>query len=222
MIDVLIIAPEITKGMKSIGSKALLSLKGSLTILEYQIQQIKNSIPSSKITIATGFDADKIKKDIPLKYKLNFLHNDRYKTTNQTECINLYLEKENCQNLLIIPNGIIFKNIDFNLVNDSMSRIFMIDKPKNNFTIGSSDSIYAEYLFYDLPIVWSECVFFDYEAILEIKKILKLEKIEQLYVFELINKLIDKKVIFEKHFFSKKNIMKINNNKDIIKAKQFI
>jgi len=103
-----------------------------------------------------------------------------------------------------------------------MSKIFVIDKPKYNFTIGCSNSQYAEYLFYDLPIVWSECFFLNKEALDMIKIISAKENIEQLYLFELVNKLIDNKIISEKEYISKKNIMKILNNKDISKAKQFI
>jgi hypothetical protein len=222
MTDVLIIVPEITKGMKSIGSKALLVIKDPITIIDYQINQIKKALPDSRITIATGFEADKIVKIIGEKHNVKFIYNNRYKTTNQTECITLQLQENKCKNLLIISNGIIFKEIDFSIHQETMSKIFVIDKPKYNFTIGCSNSHYAEYLFYDLPIVWSECFFLNEEALDMIKAILAKENIEQLYLFELVNKLIDNKIIFEKEYISKKNIMKILNNKDISKAKQFI
>ena len=39
MIDILIITPEITKGMKSVGSKCLLPLRKNLSIIEYQVMQ---------------------------------------------------------------------------------------------------------------------------------------------------------------------------------------
>jgi hypothetical protein len=199
-----------------------LVIKDPITIIDYQINQIKKALPDSRITIATGFEADKIVKIIGEKHNVKFIYNNRYKTTNQTECITLQLQENKCKNLLIISNGIIFKEIDFGIHQEAMSKIFVIDKPKYNFTIGCSNSQYAEYLFYDLPIVWSECFFLNEEALDMIKAILSKENIEQLYLFELVNKLIDNKIIFEKEYISKKNIMKILNNKDISKAKQFI
>ena len=39
-LNAIIIIPEITKGMKSIGSKSLLKIK-NVSVLEYQIKQIK-------------------------------------------------------------------------------------------------------------------------------------------------------------------------------------
>jgi len=222
MIDVLIIVPEITKGMKSIGSKALLTIKNPITILDYQISEIQKSLPLSRITIATGFESEKIKKTIDSRHSVNFIYNSQYKITNQSECLALHLENKAVNKLLIISNGIIFKNIDFQITDSTQSKIFVIDKPKNNFNIGCSDSEYTEYLFYDLPMPWSECFFLNSEAISIIKHLIKKENISQLYLFELINKLIDNNIKFKKDYIPKKNIMKILNNKDISKAKQFI
>lgn len=223
MTDVLIIVPEITKGMKSIGSKALLVIKDPITIIDYQINQIKKCLSTDvNITIATGFESDKIKKNIGEKHNVKFIYNSKYKTTNQTECISLYLKENASENLLIISNGIIFKNIEFNIENQTDSKIFVIDKPKYNFTIGCSDSTYTDYLFYDLPVVWSECFYLNKDGIDKIKLLSSKENLSQLYLFELINKLIDNQISFKKEYISKKNIMKIMNNKDISKAKQFI
>lgn len=223
MIDVLIIVPEITKGMKSIGSKALLVIKDPITIIDYQINQIKKCLSSdANITIATGFEAEKIKRSISEKHNVKFIYNPKYKTTNQAECLSLYLKNNFSENLFVISNGIIFKNTKFDIGKQSGSKIFVIDKPKYNFTIGCSDSENTEYLFYDLPVIWSECFFLDKIGIDMLKVISNKENIEQLYLFELINKLIDNQIIFKKEYVSKKNIMKIINNKDISKAKQFI
>ena len=57
--DYLIIIPEITKGMKSIGSKALLPLNTKNTILDYQIKSIKLMNRQSKIYLSTGFQNNK-------------------------------------------------------------------------------------------------------------------------------------------------------------------
>ena len=51
----LILMPEITKGMKSVGSKALLRLNSTLTVLEYQIKSIKSLNRRNKIFLSTGF-----------------------------------------------------------------------------------------------------------------------------------------------------------------------
>ena len=55
------------------------------------------------------------------------------------------------------------------------------------------------------------------------KNVCDTQNVDQLFLFEIINILIEKHgVVFDKHFISKKNIMKINTAKDISKAKVFI
>ena len=60
MLNALIIVPEITKGMKSIGSKSLLEIKKKISVLEYQINQLLAIDPNIKITISIGFESEKI------------------------------------------------------------------------------------------------------------------------------------------------------------------
>ena len=58
----LIIASEVTKGMKSIGSKSLLRLKNSTLLIEYQIKELQKQHPGINIAISTGFESDKMVK----------------------------------------------------------------------------------------------------------------------------------------------------------------
>jgi choline kinase len=107
MIDALILVPEITKGMKSIGSKSLLEIKKKLSVLDYQIQSIRNIDKNINISICTGFDSEKIINTISGNYgNINYIYNEQYKTTNQAHSIKIYLERyANCEQLLIISNG---------------------------------------------------------------------------------------------------------------------
>ena len=61
-LSAIILASEITKGMKSIGSKALLPISGSVTLIDYQIQFLKRFYNPVEIYICTGFDHEKIVK----------------------------------------------------------------------------------------------------------------------------------------------------------------
>lgn len=221
MLNVLILIPEITKGMKSLGSKALLKIKNSTTILQHQIDQLRRYHPKCRIFLGTGFESDKIKKIFYNYPNLIILENHEYHITNQTKLITSLLKQYECGQLLVISNGILFKNNPF--VCDNKSRLFLIDKPKHNFTIGCNESEDIHYLFYDLPIPWSECVVFNKEAIESIAHLEKSQNTDQLYLFELINILIDKYDLrFLKTDIKKKDIMKINSIKDIPRAKIFI
>jgi hypothetical protein len=223
MLDALIIAPEITKGMKSLGSKALLNIKNSVSILDFQISELKKINKNIKIFIATGFESEKIKK-ISQKYSnVTIIENTAYETSNQAKCLSLFTNEYESHNLLVVSNGILFKNNALQIVSNDVSKIFVIDKPKNNFTIGCNTGQSVNYLFYDLPIPWSECIFLDRQAIESLRDIIIKHNINQLYLFEIINLMIDKyHVSFKSVEIAKKNIMKINTIKDIPKAKLFI
>jgi hypothetical protein len=223
MLDIFLLIPEITKGMKSLGSKALLNIKHSTVVLDYQIQQLRKINDACRIYVGAGFECDKIRK-VASKYKnVHVIANPDYINTNQVKLIKTLIENEFDSNnsLLVVSNGVLLKNMS--IKSYGSSKIFLIDKPKINFNIGCNESESFNYLFYDLPIPWSECVLFDPIAINNIKKLYSKHNIDQLFLFELINSLADNhKTVFEKNFILKKNIMKINTIKDIPKAKIFI
>lgn len=225
MIDVILIVSEITKGMKSVGSKSLLKVSSEITLVEHQINQIKSIDKNLKITVITGFDHEKISKLIKKKYKnINILYDKDYETNNQSASLNLFFQHHpKADKLLIVNSGILFKHSS--ILSDTLcgnSKIYLLDKPKNNFTIGCDDSQNLEYIFYDLPQPWSECLYLNKEAIDRIRKMILSSKIEQMYIFEIINSLLLNNIIFDKIYIKKSNIVKINGIKDIPRIKNFV
>lgn len=224
MINAVIIIPEITKGMKSIGSKALLKIRQAM-VIDYQIDQLLEINKNINISIITGFDNERITKHIKKTYSgVNVLYNENYAETNQVKCLSLLLEQKKYSNLLIISSGILFKkNSIKSLWLKDTSKIFLLDKPKVNFNIGCIDNgTDLEYLFYDLPVLWSECVFLNKEAMITLRDIIDSPNIEQMFLFEIINQLISRDIIFDKVSIKKNDILKICNLKDLAKAKSFI
>lgn len=223
MPDALIIVPEITKGMKSVGSKALLKIKDSLSIIEYQVQQLKKINRKINIHIVAGFEIEKIKKTLS-KSKVNIIYENEYVSTSQSRCLRLFLNSQQTDNLFIISNGVIFKNNPFDLTETDRSKVFLIDKPKSNFNIGccETNANRINYLFYDLPTLWSECIYLTSDAIEKFCRLSNNETMDHMYLFEIVNELISNDVAFYKNYVSKKDIMKINTLKDLIKAKIFI
>lgn len=222
-LNAIIIIPEITKGMKSIGSKSLLKIK-DVSVLEYQIKQIKTINRNIRIGICAGFDSEKIEEIIKKsKYNINLCVNNDYVSTNQLRSVMQYINQFNIDNLLIVSSGVLFKRSTINTMTlKNSSKIYILDKPKVNFTIGCSPGEKMEYLFYDLIEPWSECVFLNSEAIKVLIKINKEHPMCQMYLFEAINAILSHNIPIEKVYISKKSIMKINHPKDIIKAKVFI
>jgi hypothetical protein len=222
MFDVLILMPEITKGMKSIGPKALLKIKNSTAILDHQIYQLKQIKGLNSINLATGFESERIKKNINKYSRINIVYNQNYESTNQTESILIYLKEYSPKNLLIIGNGILFKNTFQDCTKNTKSKIYFLDKPKQNFNIGCNDTPNIEYLFYDFPTPWMECVFLNNEAMESLVSLSKKHSLSQNYLFETINLLLGQNIKFHKEIIQKKNVIKISTIKDIQKAKLFI
>jgi len=224
MLNALILIPEITKGMKSIGSKSLLKIKNNKYIIEHQIEQLLNINKNIRLTIATGFDSDKIIKLITKYNTINYIYNSEYEYTNFGKSLKLYLQNyPEIDNLLLISSGILFKSGTFkNIEFEQQSQIFLLDKPKYNFDIGCSQNNIIEYLFYDLPEVWSECIYLDKIAIKNLIEIIENKNIDHMYIFEIINILLSKDIKFKKIKLPKNNFVKINSAKDVGKAKVFV
>ena len=220
--DALIVVPEITKGMKSIGSKALLKIKNSIAILDYQILQL-NSIPGIRdIYVCIGFESEKIKKTLTHYSNVKTIYNDEYLTTNQSKSVALYLENvDKLSNLLVINNGVLFKDC-FKRFLGHNSILYVIDKPKIHFNIGCNHTESVEYLFYDFPIPWAECVMFNTAALNMLRSHVSKSSIDQNYLFETINLLLSNKIVFDKVTIPKNKVMKVSSVKDIQKAKLFI
>jgi hypothetical protein len=78
------------------------------------------------------------------------------------------------------------------------------------------------YLFYDLPEKWTECVLLNNTAINNLIYMSKNKNMSQLYVFEMVNMLIENGDSFKRVSLDSHNIMKISGIKDLKRAKVFI
>jgi len=229
MTDALILIPEITKGMKSIGSKSLLKIRKTKHIIDHQIEQIQSISKKIRIHIATGFDNEKIKKIVAkhnnVYTNINIIHNTDYELSNYGRSVELLVNslESNSNGLFILCSGVLFKKNTFHhtcLKNNS--KIFLLNNPKTNFNIGCSYGDTIEYMFYDLPEPWAECAFLNADAIEKLRNIIATKAIKQMYVFEILNDLISQNVNFEKKYILKGKFFKINGTKDLTKARAFI
>lgn len=223
MIDILLISPEITKGMKSIGPRCLLPLRKNLTVIEYQVSQLQKIKPS-KITLSIGFESEKILNTLHRYKTINYLINDKYAATNQAINLISYIKKHKPSQLLVYSSGLLIKNniiLKHQLYQNNSCKLFILNKSKHNFDIGCSDMKNPDYLFYDMPEPWAEICYLNQRAI-EVLSDCSESSVEQMYLFEIINLLLQKNISFDKIYINKTNIMKIQTMKDLPTAKLFI
>lgn len=223
MIDILLISPEITKGMKSTGPKCLLSLRKNLTVIEYQISQLQKIKPS-KMTLNIGFEYEKILRTLYRYKTIDYLINEKYDTTNQASNLISYIKKYNPSQLLVYSSGLLIKNniiIKNELYHNGSCKLLILNKNKHNFDIGCSNMPNPDYLFYDMPESWAEICYLNRQAI-EVLADCKESTFEQMYLFEAINVLLQKNIVFDKIYINKSNVMKIQTMKDLPAARLFI
>ena len=225
MINAVILMPEITKGMKSLGPKGLLSINKKTLIVDHQIRLLKSINKHIKIHAVIGFEHEKV-IPILLKHKVDYVYNKEYKNFNQGYSLQLYLSKIlKINKLLIINNGILLNAVDTikKSLLDNRSQIFTIKNGKSDFDLGTLTGISPEYIFYDLPESWIECVYFGSNDISSLRYIVSTNIARNMYLFEILNVYISKyPKSITKTYIEKKQALKINTIKDITKAKRFI
>lgn len=226
MIDIVYIIPEITKGMKSFGPKSLITVR-NISILEYQLMQARSLFRNSHIYLLTGFESERIEKTvfsskhITGKKNIHIIENKEYENHSQSSSIMSYIQQRQTDNgAIFINNGILIK-YNFTKINKSQNHLFFLNGLKSNFHIGSAKLEQTEYLFYDLPYLWSECAYLEPDTLNYIGQ-LSLDDVKSIFFFELINKLIEKKFAFNSIPVPKNQVTKIAHVKDTNKIKHFI
>lgn len=219
-LSAIILASEITKGMKSIGSKALLPISGSITVIDYQIQFLKRFYNPIDIYICTGFEHEKIVKKTQ-KYKdIKYVYNKNYIRHNQMDSLLLCLDRYKLDRSLILANGVL---ISEKIYLGNNTEIFTINSPKKiDFTIGCNVSnSHTDYLFYDLPNKWIEFAFINNDGIKALLEYSKIKDISKLFLFEGLNILSENVHPLKIKEVHKTAAIKINTTKDLLKAKKY-
>lgn len=221
--NAIILISDITKGMKSIGSKSLLQLSNNLSILEYQIQYLKKFYYPINIYLSTGFDHEKIVK-ITSKYKnIYYSYNNNYENENQVgSLIKCISEFSIVDNALILTNGYIpFQKI---VINENECSIEVTTKnTKIPFEIGANFKDNPTYLFYGLPYRWTEHLHLNANSIQYIMDTLSTshKHCHKMFLFELINLLIEHGIVLKSRNIISDLPIKVNNTKDINIAKKY-
>lgn len=216
-----ILASEITKGMKSIGSKALLPISGSITLIDYQIQFLKRFYNPIQIYICTGFDHEKIIKKTQ-KYKdIKYIYNKNYAIHNQMDSLLLCLNEHKLNHALVINNGVLISQKIY--IDSKNTEIFTINSAKKiEFGIGCNiQDNETNYLFYDLPNKWIECAFINSDVIKFLLEYSKIKDLSKLFLFEGLNIIAENLHTLPIHELEKTSAIKINTIKDLSRAKKY-
>lgn len=218
--NAILLVSDITKGMKSIGSKSLLEVSKNLTVIDYQIQYLKKYYHPINIYICTGFEHEKIVKKTSKYKNITYVYNPSYDSDNQSGSLIKCIKDYTIDNAIILNNGVLpLEKLEINI---QFTSIPVTSKNlKTQFDIGCNDTEISKYLFYDLPNRWLEFAYLNHLTIQKIVELNKIKKYNKLFLFELLNILMDHGIDIKTTVLTKNLPIKINNIKDLSIAKKY-
>lgn len=219
---------EITKGMKSIGPKALIKSKKAKEFINYQIDSMKDK--NIDIYVILGFGSDKVKKKIEHQ-NVSVLNNSLYESTNDGYALELILQNYDLKKYagcVIINSGILFnRHIKLDIMNSSkqnQSKIYYFNHNHSAvFPIGFTiiDAI-VRHMFFNLSNnVWNEVIYLDNIAMKHYKRTYS-SSMRNMFLFELINNSIDQGIKYKPVKVKYGHTIKITSIKDSNKIKELI
>jgi hypothetical protein len=221
--NAIILVSDITKGMKSVGSKALLNISNNISILEYQIQYLKKYYYPINIYLSTGFDHEKILKATHKYKNIYYSYSSHYEKENQVGSLMRCFHEYNIKNnTIVFTNG--FIPMEKITINKNECSIEVTQKiTKLPFEIGANIEDNPTHLFYGLPNKWTEYVHLNIKAIQYISNKLNTnpKKYSTMFLFELINLLIDNDIPIHSKNIYKNLPIKINTIKDLNIAQKY-
>ena len=219
---------DLIKGSKTKQCKSICSINKNTTVIQEQIIALKKINRRIEIVILAGKghkDIAKILKETKNTNKVKLIQVEEYTKINQGQILLNAIHDLNIgNNLLLVIGEILFKNICCKNLSDNTT--WVIEKKRDDFNINCRTyQDFAQYFFYDLQneYQWSEIVFLHHKTIEKIQESKEVkEKIKQIFMFELLNKMIDNDVNINVKYIKYKDIIKVRSNKNLHKAKVFI
>lgn len=218
-ITVIILAANISYGMKSYGPKTLLSVNNKETLLEYQINLIKTVFPQADIILVVGFLADRIIRKCPPGVRI--VENQLYEQTNEATQIRLALNCTLTDCVLIIKDDIVFNAETFKELSKDKSCIIYDSKGQidaDNIGVTVVDG-YATTFAFGMPNKWCHIAYLVSKELKIIRSLCNNKENHKLYLFELLKITLNRVEKIKAIEPSNMEIIKIDHSRDLEKLK---
>lgn len=192
----IILGDKFQKRMKSKGCTGLIKLTKHKNIFQHQYETINDSLPEANIVYVCGFESKKfisfVEKNFKNTKNLHIIQNHHYSLYNYA--YSLYLAKDflNDSCYLCFGDNILetkfFTKID---VNDNESKIFINNKKKSKLGCVVENAT-IQNIFYDLDNYLSNVYYISKDHISNLLEIVSNPSYHNYFIFEIINKLIDR------------------------------
>lgn len=177
---------------KAYEPRCLLKYKGK-TILEWQIEAIRNRFKNVEITIIGGIEREKLIKKLPEGCR--FLENQIYDSSNNGESLRIGIENSMLDNIFFMHGDLLFdyQILDKICTNESCVLVDNGGQFKKSEIGINYENSYVNLLSYSMHSKWCQMAFIHEKDLKILRKLfLKSEyKTQHLLTFEIINHLID-------------------------------
>ena len=222
-IDVMIPVAGLGKRMKSYGPKALIPIKYGQNILQRQLSIMDETLVSYNLILICGFEAEKMISSSPAGAIK--VENELYEDTNIARSVAIGLRSiPNCDRLLLVNGDLVFSKNAISSIDYSRSSILASNDYMSDNEVGCivNSRGNLENMMYDLPKKWAQIAYFQDKELDMLRSIACNRKNRKMFMFEIINKIIEEGGIFKCVEDPSIRIVDVDTSKDIKKAKDII
>jgi choline kinase len=206
--------------IKSYEPRSMLRI-GDKTLIECQIEALKNLFHDTEIVGVVGFDAQRIIKKLNGK-PIRIIENQMYETTNTSESLRLAFNNNIQESFMFIHGDLLFNSETFADLDFSQSFILVdnqnrFDSKEVGVTVDNNNT--ANILSYGLNTKWCQIAYITGKELKIAKNLFNKfeEHDKKMLSFEVLNKMISMGACFKCHEPKNMKIIEIDRIKDISK-----
>jgi choline kinase len=206
--------------MKSYGPKALIELRNGETVIQRQLQTINRLYPAAEVITVLGFEAERVRKELPLHIKV--IENHIYEETNVAYSIYLGLSIAQHKHTLIVYGDLVFNDatlegIDLNASTAIIDTHNRFNKSEVGVTVVNG---FISRMSYGLPSKWAHIVYLTGRELNLFKYCIKTQNARKFFGFEILNQMLDNGGLLKAIEPERMQIAEIDTSKDIEIAKK--
>ncbi|HAI17828.1 MAG TPA: hypothetical protein DCM10_07345 [Xanthomarina gelatinilytica] len=220
-ITVIIPAAGTGRRMKTYGPKPMINI-GKKTILQRQIDIIKEYFKSVRFIIVTGFESDKLIQNSPKDFIK--LENELYKETNVARSVSIALNAVESDRVLVLMGDLVFSKEAIGMLDYNSSCTSASIDSHREAEVGciiSKNGVLLN-MMYDLELKWNQIVYLQGKELKLFKEACTKRRNKKLFLFEIMNKVIDKGGKIKCIINDKIKVIDVDNSKDLLKIKEII
>tara|TARA_R100000005_G_C4996897_1_gene203680 strand:+ start:1748 stop:2449 length:702 start_codon:yes stop_codon:yes gene_type:complete len=220
-ITVIIPAAGTGRRMKTYGPKPMINI-GKKTILQRQIDIIKQYFKSVRFIIVTGFESDKLIQNSPKDFIK--LENELYKETNVARSVSIALNAVESDRVLVLMGDLVFSKEAIGMLDYNSSCTSASIDSHREAEVGciiSKNGVLLN-MMYDLELKWNQIVYLQGKELKLFKEACTKRRNRKLFLFEIMNKVIDKGGKIKCIINDKIKVIDVDNSKDLLKIKEII